>query len=272
MTQDILKDPFGSRFRQIDVCEECGYEVPRSELAYRIRAYGTGTGGSNILLYGEYDDSFWTCDASDEGQISMGPWGDRYRVIQTDDGTGTWQNQEAYGSQTWSGSGTMRSTVPVDISSYTNIYMSGMFGCYHAQSNQDLTGVLGFCNSDGSVKWPQSTWSVKGMQECWFTLPLADLESGPDASALYVYYDVTISGATDKWFVDWAVLNDNTEPQQYQPLSRGAAVSKLANQEEWHVLKMCRECGEEKNVKPSEREGDPRWSYYVEIRNSVESL
>jgi len=268
-----VRNPYTQPIRQIGYCEECGARVPQAELSRRIRAYGTGDGGENVLLYSSYNASFWTVDtASDAGCISLGPWTDKHRITYSDDGLGTITSTERYGAQTWEDSGTIRSTTSVDISSYTNIYLAMTIGAYHAQANQAISVSMGFCSSDGSTKYPQQTFSFATEKRCWFSLALADLEAGPVAAALYVYADVTVVDTGDQWFCDWMVLNDNTAPQACEPTTAGSAISITPNLEEWHVLTMCKECAREKNLKPSERIGDPRLKAYKEVRDAVEDL
>ena len=100
----------------IEMCQECGAEIDRKKLVRKIRAYGYGT-GSNLLLYSSYNSDFWSCDAVDEGEISMGVFADHFRPYVTDGTTVT----EARGSQTWSGaSGTFYSITATDLSAITD--------------------------------------------------------------------------------------------------------------------------------------------------------
>ena len=119
----------------IETCHECGADVDRRKLVRKIRPYGYGT-GSNLLLYSSYNSTFWACDATDGGEISMGVYADHYRPKVSDGTTVT----EARGSQTWTGaSGTFRSSTATDLSSLTNFVFVAWVGAYHNQTVQTIS-------------------------------------------------------------------------------------------------------------------------------------
>jgi hypothetical protein len=275
-SEDLIVNPYSTKINQIDKCDECGAEVARRSLVRKIRAYGYGA-GANLLPYSYYDSSFWTVDtAVDADKVSMGTFADEFRPKFSDTGASTWTVTEAGGSQTWTGSGTLRSNTAVDISGYTDVFFAVDIGAKQGQDVQSLVVEIGFTDATGSTTWPvttpKATWTVAGAQRVWFSTPTASLV-GPTLTAAYVYADVTISGATSKWWHEWAVLCDAQAMPVFQPYTRGAAINRTSNGYSWSVNQYCPECANEKILKPSQRTTqNPRRVDWVEISEALEDL
>jgi len=237
-----------------------------------MRAWGY-TEGANYLLYSSYSSAFWTVDgAVDAGRISMGLYAQHYRPTITKAGVVT----EARGSQTWTGSGTARTTTATDISGLTNLMLIFNVGAYHAQpAAQQLTAVVGMTNAAGDTFEALRTQVVKGGQMVWVSVPVADLDAGvtPDPASAYFYCDVTITGASSKWWFDGALVCDATRVPTHRPITKGASVVKVGHGFAWKIPVLCPSCGKaEFLLKPSERYGDFRQADWVEIRSEIESL
>jgi len=255
---------------QLETCQECGAEVPRGELVRKRRAYGYDAtfGGNNLLLYSSYNSDFWTCDtATDAGCVSIGLYADHFRPRISGSTNAV---TEARGSQTWTASGLYRTNTSVDISGYTNVYFAIHVGAYHAQSTQTLTVAIGFCDSSGSTKYQMASFNVMGQKRCWFTSAVADLDAGITTSAAYLYADVTISGASSKWWADGAILCDRTTHPIWIPQTKGAAKSATGTGHKWRRPILCKECRPDRIVKPEENRGDPRNEDPVEIGEDTE--
>jgi len=256
---------------QIELCFECGDEVPRETLVRKLRPYGYRS-GVNQLLYSSYNSAFWTCDAADAGEVSMGVYADEFRPYVTDGTTLT----EARGSQTWTGaSGTYRSTVATDLSGNTNLLFVTWVGAYHAATVQEISAVLGVCTSDGVSKEALGTWTVPGMRACWVTYPVASLSAAvtPSSSAVYFYVDITATNATDDWWIDHHCVHDAVKPNwDHLPFTSGTAASYTGNSFNMLLPVLCPKCAPEYLHKPSEFEGDPRFEDMVDIREEIQDL
>ena len=263
---------------QKEQCQVCGAERPRASLVRKLMPFQLPA-AENYLLYSSYNSDFWAVSTySDGGEVSMGCYADRYRPRVAEGST-----TEARGSQTWSGSasgtaasGVLRSTTATDISGLTNVCFSLYIGPYHAQADQTIKAVeMGFCDASGtSIVAYQSYGSRLGQRLCWFTKPVADIDSGVTTSAAYVYAKIDIlnlATGADFW-TDHMCLEDSTQPSQCRPVTTGAAVVRTGNTDVWRVPILCPECANEKILKPSERYGNFRMADWVEIQDRVEDL
>ena len=249
---------------QITICDECGREVARKDAVRKLRPYGIPA-GTNLLLYSSYDSSFWSCGATDRGEISMGLYKDRFRARPVE-GSAT---SEERGAQTWRGTGTIRTTTATDASGLTNVCFSQHIGAYHSQAEKIFSAVLGCCDSAGNNKVAISTWTIRGAQQAWWSRTQAELTAlGLTSSALYFYTTVTMETATSDWWVDLSCVQDAESPGSFQPYTSGTAVDYAGPvYTEYKIPVLCPECAPEPILKPSEAVAqDPRVSEWVEIR------
>lgn len=180
---------------------------------------------------------------------------------------------EARGSQTWTGSGKTRATTATDISGLTNVCFSVAVGAYHSQTTQEMTVVVGWCDGSGTSLYSRS-WTVKGSRICFVGSTLATLvAAGVSAASAYPYVQVTISGASSKWWWDSAVVDEGLVPSATgRPRTAGAAWSKTGMKQLYKTPALCPKCAPERLRKPSEDDGEPRIEEWVEIRDQIESL
>ena len=256
---------------QIERCEECGKLWPRKQLVRKLRPYGydESLGGSNLLTYSRYNASGWTTALVSAGEISIGWFAQRFRPTFNSSYTGT----EARGSQTWTASGKVYAATATDASSLTNACFSAAVGAYHAQTTQTLTVELGFGSADGLTEYYSRSWIVPGQKLCYVSTSLAALvAAGCTAAALYPYIQVTISGATSKWWFDHACLDEGLTPLNTRPVTAGAAKDYSSKRYFYKTPVLCPECAPERLRKPSEDDGEPRFAEWVEIRDQIESL
>jgi len=232
----------------------------------KLRAYGydcTGGGGVNNFT------SYATISGTYSGRVSMGRYGDVYRA-KISDTTVT----ESNGSHTWAGSGMIRTYSSVDVSSYTNVFWGIDVGAYHAQTTQALTAVIGCCNgSNTAISGTTVSRSVLGERFIWWSKPLATLvAAGVSAASAYFYLSVTISGATSKWWADGPLICDAASPPMWRPKNQSSAVSNTGKGFKYLTPVLCPRCADERLLKPSEDQGEPRMAEWVEIRDQIESL
>ena len=190
-------------------CQVGGHLVHWEDLRRQYREWCEPV-GSNYLLYSSYNSSFWTCGATDAGEISMGPFGGFYSQISNSQPTTL---TETGGSQTWTGTGTLRSTTAVDGSAWTSFVFKCVVGPYHnpaASPAYDCS--IGICDSAGVVISTEKTITAEtGMRELWFTKNISDIAA---PSTLYFFITVTPASG-EKWFADMFRLEKN----QTQPLN-----------------------------------------------------
>lgn len=252
---------------QIVTCEECGIECHRRDAVRKLRPYGyiASLGTQNVLTYSSYNSDLWTCDSADAGRVSIGLYPEQYMPTWSGT-TGT----EARGSQTWTGSGKLRTSTATNISSMTNVLFGIHVGAYHAQTTQTLTVVSGCCDASGNaIAGTSSTFTVNGARFCWWTQTLASLvAAGVTAASAYFYISVTISGATSKWWADGALLYDGTTKPIGRPQTRGSAKSKTGMGFDWTVPILCPDCARERLL--VERDRDPRVAEWEDIKERIE--
>jgi hypothetical protein len=215
--------------------------------------------GTNYLLYSSYNSAFWACGSTDRSTIAYGPHCDVSRVQITDDGTTINTAAVINGSQTWSGTGTFRSTSATDASALTTFTVSAECGPVISYSSNvgsltEMTVAMGLCDVNGANKAVQKTWSgLLGQRKCWFTMSVSSIASPLSSSGIYVYFDVTCTGY---WFIDDITLEGNkTSPDQFLA-ARGAAVSNSTDTKAMAVVKTCPRC-KEKLLLESEQFGRP---------------
>jgi len=233
--------------RQLDRCDVCGKKTHKKNLVRTNMDFLAGE-ANNYLLYSSYNASGWTAvTASDQGTPSIGPYADVARVVVSDDNTAT----ESFGSQTWGGSGTLRSTDAIDASTWTSLVFAVDLGPYHRETSPETTFTLGLCDSDGSNKELQKTVVTSGSLRAWFTINIADLPVSKTSSALYFYVSATAVGKN--WWVDRMQVEKNaTRPGTFVPTS-GTAVDRV-DTPMMTVRKVCANC-REPLFKKSERYG-----------------
>lgn len=253
---------------QIETCDECGREYPRRRMVRKLRAYGydASIGGQNKLTYSSYNTGLWTCSSADAGRVSMGLYGDYFRPTFSGT-TGT----EARGSQTWTASGTLRTSTSTSLSGMTNVLFGIHVGAYHAQTTQTLTVVIGCCDVSGTaIAGTSTSFTVNGSKLCWWTQTLASLEAaGVVAASAYFYATVTISGATSKWWADGAIVCDRTTVPVGKPQTKGSARARSGMGFTYSVPVLCPECAKEKLF--IERDKDPRTAEWDDIPERIES-
>jgi len=225
--------------RQLDRCDVCGRKIHKKNLVSTNVAF-LAAEASNYALYSSYNSSFWTVDtSSDSGVISIGPYADRSRVSVDDSNTST----EILGSQTWEGAGTLRSSTGIDASAWTSLVFAADIGPYERETIPKTVFALGLCDSDGSNKEAQASFSLRGSIRAWFTINIADLPSGKDSSDLYFYINATPDTTGNQWWADrLQVEKDATKLGTFAPTS-GTAVDRTdtASMTMRNVCANCRE-------------------------------
>ena len=251
---------------QIEKCDECGREVPRASLSRRLREWGYYD-GKNFLPWSSYNADYWTCDATDMGDVSMGLYADYYRPTITE-GTTT----PARGSQTWRGSGIYRTTVALDVSSFTHILFGIHLGARHSCAFKTFAASAGLCDSDGNNTHNLSTLTIPDQRRIWFSIATADLPSNLSASALCFYVDVSCEDAAQDWWADGAFVEDAVGPTANNPRTSGSAILHYGAGHNYVVVCLCPDCVPDELHKPSEWRGEPRFADVTEIPDEVESL
>jgi len=193
----------------------------------------------NRLTYSSYNSALWTCDdAADAGAISEGPFLHNYTITYDTDNNAS----ESGGSQTWTGTGTLRTKNGTDCSSATSICFAFEVGPYHRSESPALTIESGLCNSDGSSLFAEKTLTDSvGQRKVYWSKNIADIDSSLSASELYFYIKVTpVSG--QKWFADRVQLEFNkSEPGVFVATS-GTATAYSSQQRIWRVVRTCPDC------------------------------
>lgn len=225
---------------KLDICGCCNQKVRVEELVYQTRQWGQRA-GSNYFTYSSYNSSGWACGASDKGRVSIGPFAADSRVRIDDDNTVT----EVFGSQTWEGDGTFRSTSAVNVSSWTSFCLRAYIGAYHADDYQQLTVAYGYCDSAGANKQQVGTKTFSGTKKLWWTGVPSDIASPLSSSAAYFYWAVTCENSAQDWFVDaMAIEKDKTRPDEVFITTTGTATEYSTDIQKLGVAKVCRRCSE----------------------------
>lgn len=226
------------RHRQLDFCDVCGNETHRMDLVRTQVRYMSIT-GQNYFTYSVYNTSFWTCDATDAGAISIGSSNaNQCRFKVPDDNTLV----EINGAQTWTGSGTFRSNTAVDVSGATNITMSAHVGPYQANTDPETTFVMGLCDSAGANKSAQRSFTTKSSMRIWFTMAVSSISSPLSSSAAYFYVQATPATGKKWWVEDLQLEKDVTKPGTFAP-TNGSAYDDTESQR-ITVCKVCPSCRE----------------------------
>ena len=223
--------------RQLDRCDVCGVKIHKQDLV-RTNMSFLGVAGSNYLLYSAYNATGWTVDtATDAGAISVGPYADRARVRISDDNTRT----EVDGTQTWLGSGVLRSITGIDASAWDSLVFAADIGPYFRETSPETTFTLGLCDSDGTNKELLATYTTAGSIRAWYALDIADVPAGKDDSDLYFYISVTAVGKN--WWADrLQVSKDIPRVGAFIPTS-GSSVDRV-DTPLMTVRKVCSNCRE----------------------------
>jgi hypothetical protein len=101
---------------------------------------------------------------------------------------------------------------------------------------------VGLCDSDGSNKEEQATFTTSGSVRAWFTIDIADLPAGKDSSTLYFYITATPSGSNYWWADRLQVTKNATERETFAPTT-GAAVDRTDTRM-MTMRKVCENCRE----------------------------
>ena len=218
--------------RRLDRCDMCGRKTHRYDLVMQAQDELLSI-ASNNFLYSSYNSTFWTCSSTDAGVISWGPR-ETHRYAITEGATPS--TAVSGGIQTWTGSGTFRSSTAVDASSWTNLVFSCHVGAHQTNTTPTFTVVMGFCDSGGTSKTTERTWTVNGSKRIWFTKAISGI-SGP--STLYCYLTVTNVGS---WWVDKLQLEKNATVPGTFATTIGTAINRTTEQRVTRVHKVCPEC------------------------------
>jgi hypothetical protein len=255
---------------QLGTCDQCGREVPRKDLVRKLRPYGydcSGGGGVNRFGCSRYNADWWTCSATDAGCVSMGLYPEQFQTSIS--GTTV---TETNGSQTWAGSGVLRTSRDIFFSEFSDVLFGVYVGAYHAQDEQSLTVTTGCCDETGAVIYTAHSFVVKGSKFCWWSDPLSVLlAAGVNSDTAFVYLDVVIEG-TAKWWADGAIVCGATTPPLFQPTSSGSPMVFTGKGYSYLTPALCPKCVDERLLKPSEDKGKPRFAEPVAIRSQIESL
>lgn len=237
----------------MDRCEVCGRRTRKIDLV-RTNVDFMAAGGSNYINNSSYTTDSWAVDtASDAGNISIGSFADHARISISDGNTLT----EINGPQTWSGSGTIRTTYSIDVSSWSTFVFSADIGPYHRETSPSTTFSLGICDSDGSNKEELSSWTVNANARAWYTLNVSDIPAGKSASALYFYISATAVGK--KWWADRIQLEKNVTKMGAFVPTTGSSIDRV-DTPMMTVRKVCADCFERPRLRSEQvnREAEQR--------------
>jgi hypothetical protein len=165
----------------------------RREMVYAKRKWAMPP-AQNRLLYSSYNTAFWTCNATDSGLISVGPYADTNRVSYDMNNVAS-EN----GVQTWQGNGTYRSDSGINVSAADEIVFSCIIGGYQQSSTQIFTCTLGVCNEAGDSLQTVRVWNIVGSGRAWFHIDTADITE--DTTDLCFYVSVVPSESDGEWFI-----------------------------------------------------------------------
>ena len=240
---------------QLDRCDVCGDKMHRKDLV-RTQVEFLDKKAENYLGMSSYDGTYWVCDGVDEGSVSYGTRADNARLTLSDANVLSYIN----GVQTWSGTGTMRSTsATVNLSANGSITFSAHVGPHEQNTSPSMTVELGIANSDGTSTQLIKTWTINTMTRVWFTELKSVLTAyalGPGGDAWYFYVKVTNAG---KWWIDELQMESNTDsgtPEVFVA-STGAGRTYVSNTADRSLLtqrKVCASCSE-RILSKSERFG-----------------
>lgn len=182
--------------RRVTYCN-CGRLVFWDELMLTRIVYLQPV-SQNRFLRSRYHGDFWGCDgAIDVGRISQGPFLHEYTITYDKNNVPT----ESGGSQTWMGSGIVRTTVGIDCAATDRIVFAADVGPYHRSESPLLEISSGVCNADASTMQTLRSVTTSTQLRVWARLRMADLHSELDASSLYFFFSVTPQGQ-GRWYVD----------------------------------------------------------------------
>ena len=204
--------------RRVGLCQVGGHWVPYRDLRRQYREWCEPI-GSNYCLYSSYNSAFWTCSSASAGEISIGPfYGYAPNIMRASPFTVT----NMGGSQTWTATGTIRSNVAIDGSTWTRFTSGCVVGPYQVPTASALyTAVIGICNSGGTPITVEKTYTnERGSRHIWFTKDIADIAA---PSTLYFYVTVTVASASEKWYADMFRCERDVSVPTVFLTTRGAA-------------------------------------------------
>lgn len=252
--------------RVLDRCDVCGQKIHRQELVRTPVRY-LRPAAQNLLPYSSYSASGWACDATDKSTLQIGTRADKTRFKV---GYGT-DVTILNGVQTWQGDGTYRTITSIDLSSATKATVSAVVEPYYKSQEPLLQVTMGLCDSDGANKTSERSWVTSSGTRMWYTVTVADIATPLDASAVYIYFDVTPE--TDQY---WAIEDAQVEldatgdrPGEFVKTS-GAAVTTAVDTETMTMRKVCPRCYEPLMEK-SEQFGRPRREVEPPIPDDMQS-
>ena len=177
--------------------------------------------GSNLLLWSDYNSTFWTSTAADAGTISYGPF-DRHTTTLVED---TWV---VTGEQTWTGNGKITSS-SVDVSALSNLCFRVVSVGQSHIDYEPMTVELGY--NDGADH-AQTTVTCVGDETPWWVL------ANPGLTSVSFYIKATTTG---NWFFCGASLEDSGRPGLFLPTS-GASRNVLVPYKKSGPVVVCPRC------------------------------
>lgn len=234
----------------------------RDEMVYAKRRW-LQHAAQNRLPYSSYSSSGWSCDATDAGLISIGPNAD-LNIVSYDGNFTASEN----GIQTWTGTGTVRSTTASDLSSVSVITFSIEFGMYQRSVTPHFTLDLGICDATGATTQSFVLRATTGGGPIWFTTPVSAI-TATATNDVYFYLTVTPDTALGKWWTDRAHLEyEVTQPGNFIKTA-GAAIVYTSDTQMRGVGKMHMSevefVQEESDGIVTPREGQDQSSYVIPV-------
>jgi hypothetical protein len=113
-------------------------------------------------------------------------------------------------------------------------------GPYERETDPEMTFLIGLCDSDGSNKEQQASFTTKGSLRVWFSISVSSIPSGKDSSALYFYI---ATASTNEWWADRMQVSKNlTRPGAFAPTS-GSSIDRT-DTASMTMRKVCERCRE----------------------------
>jgi len=238
--------------RRVDRCS-CGRRVHRDDLRRALQ--DVVYSGQNRFIHSSYHTDLWACDAEDEGEVSVGighhvvtsspSWSYSTTTVggNTIPSVDTLTVNETGLTQTWSGTGTYRSSAGVDASSWTTLCAAWEIGFYHLESSPEASVTMGLCLSDGTGTvlertWP---WTIKTADRIWFPKTISELDGSLSSSELFFYVTVTADSGV-KWWIDRAWLGADVIVPGHFVRTTGTASNYSAPTRVQQMLTVCKDC------------------------------
>lgn len=264
---------------QTSYCDECHKKWPNSYLVRKLTETGT-VSGQNLFVYSSYNTALWEAIGTTKLDVtSMGPYMYEWdeNTLVPGPGNSGYDVVEDKGSITFEGSGVVRSIIPTDISTMSDVLFGVSVGRSHRNldpSSSILDVEIGYYDAGTTMYFPRKTLVFGNSHRLLFIDKIGDVPVGVNKSAADFYIKVIISSDSQYtnynywWLEDFHLANSDDRYEEYIPRTSGAIKIREDCRIQYGLPVLCPDCYDfvAKTYQPT-KEYDQPWSFagYISI-------